>query len=149
MTATTIAIAILVFAGFLVLSHNLRLAIDRFRTTSRIDVLLDDPANPIEIAAAIHRLPGVAATRHYTREDALKYFRESHGEELTRGITEALGGLPFPPFIEVTLAAETTDPSELAKAIARVPNVAEVLYGRETVARMARIAGVVQTASRF
>jgi cell division transport system permease protein len=149
MTATTIAIAILVFAGFLVLSHNLRLAIDRFRTTSRIDVLLDDPANPIEIAAAIHRLPGVAATRHYTREDALKYFRESHGEELTRGITEALGGLPFPPFIEVTLAAETTDPSELAKAIARVPNVAEVLYGRETVARMARIAGVVQTASRW
>lgn len=149
MTATTIAIAILVFAGFLLLSHNLRLAIDRFRATGRIDVLLEDRANPLEVAAAIHRLPGVAATRHYTREEALRYFREAHGEELTRGIAEALGGLPFPPFIEVRLATATTAPEELAAAIARVPHVAEVLYGRETAARLTRIADAIRSASSW
>ncbi len=144
MTVTTVSIALLIFSGFLLLSHNLHLGIDRFRATTRMDVILGESGDATRAATAIRALEGVAEARAYSRADALRYFREAHGEELSQGITEALGDVPFFAFVEVTLEGGVTDPEPVAGRIRSVESVEEVLYGRETVERLGRVAETVR-----
>jgi cell division transport system permease protein len=147
MAVTTIAIAMLIFLGFLVLSHNLHLGLDRFRAATRLEVVLADGADPIAISATIQGLPGVSSAKYYSKADALEYFRKAHGEELARGIVEGLGGSPFPAFIEVGIASSEVDPSALAERIGKLRGVAESYYGAESLRRIGAVAETVGTAS--
>lgn len=140
MAVTTISIAMLIFTGFLLVSHNLSLGIDRFRSEGRIEVILTDAADPASVAARVHEIPGVSVVRPYSKEQALDYFQEAHGSDLARGIREALGSSPFPPFLEVRLAATATDPEPVVERIRELSGVAEVLYGRETAQRLSHLA---------
>lgn len=140
MAVTTISIAMLIFTGFLLVSHNLSLGIDRFRSEGRIEVILADAADPGSVAALVHKIPGVAVVRPYTKEQAMVYFQEAHGADLARGIRDALGSSPFPPFLEVRLAATATDPEPVVERLRGLGGVAEVLYGRETAQRLSRLA---------
>lgn len=147
MAVLTVSIAMLIFCGLLFLSHNLLLGLAGFRSTAKIDVLLKNDADLIGLAAKIIELDGVARTRGYTRAEALEYFRNVQGDDLARGITEAMDGIPFPAFIEVRLEPGVTEVEPLARRIGELDGVSEVLYGAETVARLSRIAGTVQTVS--
>lgn len=140
MAVTTISIAMLIFTGFLLVSHNLSLGIDRFRSEGRIEVILADTADPGAVAALVHKLPGVSFVRPYTKEQAMVYFQEAHGVDLARGIRDALGTSPFPPFLEVRLATSATEPEPVVEGIRGMAGVVEVLYGRETAQRLARLA---------
>lgn len=144
MAVTTVSIAMLIFAGFLLLSHNLHVGIDSFRSATKIEVILQDDADALRVAGAIVAMPGVAETKHYSKEEALEYFRQKQGEEKANGITEALGSNPFPAFIEVRLAENVTDPRPLAERIRDLAGVADVLFGRETVERLDKVARVVR-----
>lgn len=140
---TTVAIAILIFGGFLLLSHNLKLGVDRFRSASKIEVLLKEDASGIAVAAAIQSIPGVASSKLYTKEEALDLFAEREGREVAAGIIEGLGYIPFPAFLEVTLDKARTDPAPAAEAIRKIDGVEDVLYGRETAMRLSRIASTI------
>lgn len=144
MAVTTISIAMLIFTGFLLVSRNLHLGIDRFRAEGRLEVILSDAADPAAVAARVHALPGVSSVRPYTREQALDYFQDAHGADLASGIRDALGGSPFPPFLEVGLDRTVTDPEPLADRVKALPDVVEVLYGKETSRRLARLAHLVR-----
>jgi cell division transport system permease protein len=147
MAITTIAIAMLIFLGFLVLSHNLHLGLDRFRAATRIEVILSERADPVEISATIQAFPGVARAKYYSKADALEYFRKAHGDELARGIVEGLGGSPFPAFIEVGLASSEVDPAALAARIRALKGVEETYYGAESLRRIGAVAETVAMAS--
>ncbi len=137
---TTISIAMLIFSGFLLVSHNLHLGIDHFRSAGRLEVILADGTDPGALATTIHADPDVATVRPYTKEQALVYFQDAHGVELAQGIRDALGAAPFPAFIEVMLSDEVFDPEPLALRLKALPGVVDVLYGRETAQRLANLA---------
>lgn len=144
MALSTVSIAMLIFTGFFFASHNLGLGLDRFRSASRIEVFLKEDAAPAIVQSSILELEDVAAVDFFPSEKALEYFRQVYGEEMTTGITDALEGNPFPPFIRVSLAEGVTDPSPLVRRIEGVPGVGEVLYGSKSVERLARVAHALE-----
>ncbi len=149
MAVTTVSIAMLIFAGFLLFSHNLHVGIDTFRSASKIEVLLHDDADGMTVSGKILEMTGVAETRHYTKDEALDFFRRKQGDEKTSGITEALGANPFPAFIEVQLNSDVTDPRPLANQIRTIKGVSDVLFGQDTVERLDRLARTMETLTRW
>lgn len=144
MAITTISIAMLIFTGFLLISHNLHLGIDRFRAAGRLDVILSDSADMNALGEALGKQAEIASIRPYTKEQALEYFQQAHGASLTQGIRDALGASPFPSFLEVSLVSGTVDPQALVARVRALPGVVDVLYGRETVERLGRLAATTQ-----
>ncbi|OIO32332.1 MAG: hypothetical protein COS94_07235 [Candidatus Hydrogenedentes bacterium CG07_land_8_20_14_0_80_42_17] len=143
MTITTVSIALMIFSGFLLISHNLKLGMDRFRSTAKIDVILKENSNSADISVALKNLPEVKSIKVFSKADAFKYFSDAVGSKLAEGIREAYGNQPFFSFIEVSLKEKMTEPDELAVKIKAMNGVSEVLYGKETVKRMSKIATMI------
>ncbi|MBL4889277.1 MAG: ABC transporter permease [Candidatus Lindowbacteria bacterium] len=144
---STVSIAMLIFSGFLFASENINAAIARYLTSSRIEVLLSSGLDPLDVSEKIINVPGVARTDFYSQEEALKYFRMANGDDLTDGITNALGEIPFPPFVEVFLEESVTNPAIVAIEIESIPGVDEVIYGEESVKQLSTLARKVSMVS--
>lgn len=146
-SVTTVSIALLIFSGFLLISHNLTLNIDRFRAGTKIDVILNEKADAVKISENIKTISEVKDVKIYSKIETLSYFKQNLGPELAKGLTDAFGDNPLFAFLEVSLREKTTEPEKITSRIKEINGVNEVLYGKSTVRRLSKIASVLKIIS--
>jgi cell division transport system permease protein len=135
----TIAAAVLVLGGFLVVTSNLERLFARWQEAAEFSVYLRDEVTPADRAAIDAALGGshlVLAAEAVSKDEALKRFRRNFGD-----LAAAAGDLPenpLPASIEVRLLA-TADPADvevLAERVAKLGGVADVRYDRQWIQRL-------------
>ena len=136
----TIALALFVLGGFLVVTANLQQLGDEWSRAAELSVYLRDDAKPAD-RADIERLltPGqlIASHEYVSKEEALARFRRTFGE-LSASI-DGLGDNPLPASFEVRLqndAAAAAGVENLAVALKQMPGVADVRYDRQWLDRL-------------
>ena len=136
----TIAVALFVLGGFLLVNVNVQRWIGQLTSTAELSVYLHDTATPEE-RAAVERLlgasPVVSGTEFISHAEALGRFRV-----LFPDLADAAGQLgdrPLPASLEVRLRPEAATDAEvdaLSTRLRALPGVSDVRYDRRWIARM-------------
>ena len=136
----TIAVALFVLGGFLLVNVNVQRWIGHLTSTAELSVYLNDTATAEE-RAAVERLLGssavVAGLEFVSDAEALGRFRM-----LFPDLAEAAGQLgdrPLPASFEVRLRPEAATDAEvdaLSTRLLALPGVSDVRYDRRWIARM-------------
>lgn len=135
----TIAAAVLVLGGFLVVTSNMEQLFARWQEAAEFSVYLRDEVTPADRAAIDSALAGsrlILGVETVSKDEALKRFRRNFGE-----LAAAAGDLPenpLPASIEVRLVA-TADPADveiLAVHVSKLGGVADVRYDRQWIQRL-------------
>lgn len=135
----TIATALFVLGGFLVVTFNLDRLVAHWSAAAEFSVYLRDTATPQERDGVDRILAGsgvVASREGVTKHGALQRFKQDFPE--LASTANNLDANPFPASVEVRLRTGV-DPSEVARLaaqVAKLPGVADVRYDREWISRM-------------
>jgi cell division transport system permease protein len=139
-SVATIAVALFVLGGFLLVSRNLQRLADDWRSAAEMSVFLsddvsDDDRRGIEAVLA----PGqvVATFEYLTKADALIRFKQTFGD--LAPALDALDGNPLPASYEVQLQASATAPyaiEAVAAALRQTEGVSDVRYDRQWLDRL-------------
>jgi len=135
----TIAAAVLVLGGFLVVTSNMERLFARWQEAAEFSVYLRDEVTPADRTAIDGALTGshlVLAAETVSKDEALKRFRRNFGD-----LAAAVGDLPenpLPASIEVRLlpAADPADVEILAGRVAKLGGVSDVRYDRQWIQRL-------------
>src|SRR6185436_17592419 len=135
----TIAAAVLVLGGFLVVTSNMERLFARWQEAAEFSVYLRDEVTPTDRTAIDGALTGshlVLAAETVSKDEALKRFRRNFGD-----LAAAVGDLPenpLPASIEVRLlpAADPADVEILAERVAKLGGVSDVRYDRQWIQRL-------------
>jgi cell division transport system permease protein len=140
LSTATIALALLVLGGFLVVSRNLDRVVDEWRGAAEMSVFVaddvsDEDRRAIETALA----PGqvVAAFEYVAKPEALIRFKRTFAD-LSSAI-DALETNPLPASYEVRLQSAATAPyviEALVAALRQTPGVSDVRYDRQWLDRL-------------
>ena len=147
-SVATIAIALFVLGGFLVVTFNLDRLAARWSAAAEFSVYLRDTATPQERDGVDRVLvaSGVVASQEpVTKSTALQRFKQDFPE--LASTANSLEGNPFPASIEVRLRAGA-DPGEvtrLAAQVGKLPGVADVRYDREWISRVLTMVTLVRS----
>lgn len=136
----TIAVALFVLGGFLILTANLQRLSAEWAKAAELSVFLEDEISPeqrraIEQAVAPGEL--VASHELVSKSDALARFKDTFSA--VASAVEDLGDNPLPASIEVRLtpaAASGTGIDGLVATLRQMPGVADVQYDRQWLNRM-------------
>jgi cell division transport system permease protein len=139
-SVATIALALFVLGGFLLVSHNLERLADDWRGAAEMSVFLiddvsDDNRRRIESVLTPGRV--VAAFEYVTKAEALIRFKETFGD--LAPALDALEGNPLPASYEVQLQAAATAPyaiEAVAVALRHAEGVSDVRYDRQWLDRL-------------
>ena len=140
LSTATIALALFVLGGFLLVTANLERLSAEWSTAAELSVYLRDEVTQAERQAIETALaPGdVVSSRDYvSKADALVRFKQTFGD--LAGVIDTLGDNPLPASFEVRLR---TDPAArsgvdaLAARLQRTPGVADVRYDRQWLNRV-------------
>ncbi|MFN3200466.1 MAG: cell division protein FtsX [Bradymonadia bacterium] len=140
---STIAVALLVLGGFLLLLVNVeRLSRDWGQEIKVIAFLAEDASEQRleEIRAQVEQWPEVAAVQVKTRHAALADFKESLGAD--KGVLDGVDPSVMPASVELSLEPEHRDEAGLAEMAARLSGidslgeVEQVVYGRTLLERI-------------
>lgn len=149
-TVVTIALTILIAGALLLVVENGESVIASWKNGVRIMVYLKGGASAAEVEGAGHSLEtmgGVAKVTFVSRDEALTDLMESM--EGQASLFEGLETNPLPDAFEVEVtpeAAEWAKVKAMATAMAGLPAVDEVEYGRSWLARVSRLLGMVELA---
>jgi cell division transport system permease protein len=135
----TIAAALFVLGGFLVLTSNMDRLLARWQEAAEFSVYLRDDSTPGQLAAienTLHESHLVGATEEVSKSEALRRFKRNFGD--LSGATEDLPDNPLPASIEVRLLpnADPNDVESLAGRASKLPGVADVRYDRRWIERL-------------
>ena len=138
----TIAAAIVVLGGFLVVTVNLDRVLSRWSAAAEFSIYLRDSITQDE-RVALNRVladSAVVASREFvSKADALSRFRKDF-PDLAAGLDSAEN--PMPASIEVRLRPQAADQSAvdaLAWLVQQAPGVADVRFDRRWLARLSNI----------
>jgi cell division transport system permease protein len=144
----TIALALLVLGGFLLVTANLEQLGAQWSNAAEMSVYLKDDVTPaqrtaIEQATASHR---VVATRAYvSKAEALARFRRTFAD--LAATVDDLGDNPLPASYELRLNGGPGTRSamdDLGTALRQMPGVADVRYDRQWLDRLLRAITIVR-----
>jgi len=139
----TMAVSLTLVGAFLILAANLGAVIERWTGQLRVDVFLEDDADPEAVEALVRELeadPLIAALRRVSREEALVEFREMFPD--LAAVPDELGENPFPASLRATLVQPPPAPEALAALGERLtsrPGVEEVRYDQSWVEKLASL----------
>jgi cell division transport system permease protein len=147
LSTATIAVALLVLGGFLLVAVNLDRVAAEWSKTAELSVYLDDAVTPEERQVIERQLvPGqvVAGWTFVSKEEAAVRFRETFAD--LAGTIETLDGNPLPASYEVMLQPAGPAPAveALAVALRALPGVADVRFDREWLTRLVTVGAVVR-----
>ena len=143
----TIASALFVLGGFLVVTSNMERLFARWQEAAEFSVYLRDEVTPLQqnaIESALRRSPLVHAIEMVSKDEALRRFKRNFGE-----LAAAAGDLPenpLPASIEVRLQSKA-DPAEIAALASnteRLGGVADVRYDRRWIQRLMSAAALMR-----
>jgi cell division transport system permease protein len=144
----TIALALFVLGGFLLVTANLEQLGDQWSNAAEMSVYLKDDATPAQQAAIEQTLaPGqmVVAREYISKGEALTRFRRTFGD--LSAAADGLGDNPLPASYEVRL---TSGPSaragldSLAARLRQLPGVADVRFDRQWLDRLLGLVAIVR-----
>jgi cell division transport system permease protein len=140
LSTATIALALFVLGGFLVVTANLQQLGAEWSNSAELSVYLKDEVTPAERRAieAILTPSDVVASREYvSKNDALLRFKQTFGE--LAATMDGAGDNPLPASIEVRLRpgpAATAAVETLGGRLREMPGVADVRYDRQWLNRV-------------
>lgn len=144
----TIAAALFVLGGFLLITLNLERLGAEWRRAAELSVYLDDEATPADRAEIELLLaPGslVVGYEFVSKEEALRRFKTAFAD--LAPAVDAIDGNPLPSSYDVRLNAEP-DVQEaiagLAAKLQQAPGVADVRYDREWLDRLLAAVSVIR-----
>jgi len=148
LSTLTIALALFVLGGFLVVTANLDRLGAEWSRAAELSVYLKDDVSPEQrraVDAALASSDVVASREYVSKADALTRFRQTFSD-LSRAL-DGLGGNPLPASIEARLRAgpdTSAAVDALAARLQQMPGVADVRYDRQWLARLMSAIGVVR-----
>lgn len=140
LSTATIAVALFVLGGFLLVTANLERLGNEWSSAAEMSVYLKDDVTQAErqtIELAL--MPGdvVAAREFISKADALARFKQTFAD--LAAAVDTLGDNPLPASLEVRLrpgAASTDAVDRLAENVRQIPGVADVRYDRQWLNRL-------------
>jgi cell division transport system permease protein len=129
-TVSTIAVTLILFDLFMVLTVNVRGVVRSFRARMALEVFIDPAADSSAVAAlaaGLRAIPGVSAAAYVSPERALERFRTEFGEDPLA----LLGENPLPASFQVAFSPEARNADRAEAVVAAVealPLVDEVVY---------------------
>src|ERR1700676_4636005 len=148
LSTVTIALALFVLGGFLLLTSNLQRLGAAWSSAAEMSVYLKDGVSPAERGAIENVLvsAGIATGREYVSKDsALKRFKQAFGD-LALAVDTA-GDNPLPASYEVRLRPASGDRANVESLAARLrpmAGVADVRYDRQWLDRLAAAIAVIR-----
>src|SRR5581483_9129770 len=139
----TIALALFVLGGFLLVTANLAQLGEEWSSAAEMSVYLRDGAPPADRAAierALSSAPVVGSQEFVSKDEALARFKRTFGE--LSGSVDGLGDNPLPASYEVRLRADATarggagSVDALAQQLRQMPGVSDVRYDRQWLERL-------------
>ena len=136
----TIALALFVLGGFLLVTANLAELGEQWSSAAEMSVYLKDAATPAERAnleQLLRSAPVVASQEFVSKSEALARFRRTFGE-LSASI-DGLGDNPLPASYEIRLHADAgarKSVEDLAETLRQTPGVSDVRYDRQWLDRL-------------
>ena len=140
LSTATIALALFVLGGFLLVTSNLERLGDEWSAAAELSVYLKDDATPPErtaIEALLAPGPVVASREYVSKSDALARFKSTFPDLATA--VDGLGENPLPASYEVRLAtgaAARDGLDALGARLRQLPGVADVRYDRQWLDRL-------------
>ena len=140
----SIALALLVVGGLLLLQQNASRLMDRLKSQTTMVVYLQEDVSESDRQDLESRLvahPSVRDVSYRSKKDALKIMRERLGED-------AVGGLstnPFPRSFHISLKPQALSSiEEIAGTVGEWSGIDEVDYGKEHVDRLQNVSQIVE-----
>jgi cell division transport system permease protein len=145
----TIAAALFVLGGFLVVTSNMARLFARWQEAAEFSVYLRDDVTPPQksaIESAFRGSPLVRAIEVVSKDEALRRFRRNFGE--LAAAADDLPENPLPASIEVRLLANANPGGVelLADAASKLGGVADVRYDRRWIQRLMNAANLLRAA---
>ncbi len=138
----TMTFALVIIGLFFLLSVNLEQMLVDIRSKSLVIVYLEERVGPQQqeaLLTQVRALPGVKQVTPVSKEENLRRFRESLGEN--RDILGALDGNPLPASLELQVSEdEHFDVPALAAQLSVLDGVEEVNYGSEVLETIKQLA---------
>jgi cell division transport system permease protein len=150
LSVLTIAAALFVLGGFLLVTVNLDRAMSRWSAAAEFSVYLDDEITQeqrVALNALLGSHPAVASREYVSKADAAVRFRRDF-PDLAAGLAD-LPRNPLPASIEVRLNPAKADGATLetfARQLTQTAGVADVRFDRRWLERLGQIAGGVRWA---
>ena len=148
LSTLTIALALFVLGGFLLVTANLdRLGVEWSRA-AELSIYLKDDVTPAErraVELAVAPSDVVAAHEYVSKADALARFKQTFSD--LSAAMDTLGENPLPASIEVRLRPGTGASANvdlLAAKVRQLPGVADVRYDRQWLARLVSAIGIIR-----
>lgn len=148
LSTLTIALALFVLGGFLVVTANLERLGAEWGNAAELSVYLKDEVTPGERGGIESLLtPGdlVAAHEFVSKADALARFKQTFGDLAVA--VDGLGSNPLPASVEVRLRPGTSvgqGVDSLAERLRQMPGVADVRYDRQWLTRLLSAINVIR-----
>jgi len=148
LSVLTIAAALLVLGGFLLVTVNLDRAVSRWSAAAEFSVYLHDDISSeqrVALNSLLDRHPAVASREYVSKADAAVRFKRDF-PDLAAGLAD-LAQNPLPASIEVRLNPAKADGAALeafARQLMRTGGVADVRFDRRWLERLASIASGVR-----
>ena len=148
LSTLTIALALFVLGGFLLVTANLdRLGVEWSRA-AELSIYLKDEVTPVErrtVEVAVSPSDVVTSHEYVSKADALARFKQTFSD--LSGAIDTLGENPLPASIEVRLrpgpgASASVD--TLAAKLRQLPGVADVRYDRQWLTRLMSAIGIIR-----
>jgi len=150
LSVLTIAAALFVLGGFLLVTVNLDRAMSRWSAAAEFSVYLDDEITQeqrVALNALLGSHPAVASREYVSKADAAVRFKRDF-PDLAAGLAD-LPRNPLPASIEVRLNPANADGATLdafARQLTQTAGVADVRFDRRWLERLGQIAGGVRWA---
>jgi cell division transport system permease protein len=148
LSTITIALAVLVPGGFLLVTSNLQRLGAEWSSVAELSVYLKDNPTAADRAAiedALRLDPAVATQELVPKEEALRRFKQTFGD--LSAAVDAAGENPLPASFDVRLkpVRESRDAVDgLASKLRQMPGVADVRYDRQWLGRLRTAVDVLQ-----
>ena len=148
LSTATIALALFVLGGFLVVTANLQQLGAEWSNAAELSVYLKDDVTPAERQAVEAALaPGdVVASREFvSKADALARFKQTFGE--LAAAMDTAGDNPLPASIEVRLRpgpGTSAAVDDLGTRLRAMPGVADVRYDRQWLNRVLNAIAIIR-----
>ena len=148
LSTLTIALALFVLGGFLVVTANLERLGSEWSNAAELSVYLKDDITAddrraVEIVLAPSDM--IAAHESVSKADALARFKQTFGD--LAATVDGLGGNPLPASLEVRLRpgpGVSAGVDTLAKKLRQMPGVADVRYDRQWLTRVLSAISVIR-----
>jgi cell division transport system permease protein len=140
LSTLTIALALFVLGGFLVVTANLERLGAEWSNAAELSVYLKDDVTSADrraVEAAVATGDLVSAHEYVSKADALARFKQTFGD--LAATVDAAGGNPLPASLEVRLRpgpGMSAGVETLATRLRQMPGVADVRYDRQWLTRV-------------